>query len=230
MTIKAKKGVNIAGTDVTALQTISGLSAVSSVLGTMEFPLNDAGTTKKATASQINAFADPSSNGSAAAQTLGTGDTYLTDSVCTFDAGRLKAKSFYRCVMDMTKTGAGTATAVITLRMGTLGTTSDAAICTFTFPSAQTAAADNGIFEVYANFRTVGSGTSATVEGVLKIQRTNTTTGFLSTSGLQFMAPIRVLSSGFNSTTVTKIGISINAGASSAWTTQLVQADVKNLV
>jgi hypothetical protein len=38
-----------------------------------------------------------------------------------------------------------------------------------------------------------------------------------------------VTSSGFNSTTVTKIGLSINAGASSAWTSQMVQSDVKNL-
>jgi len=208
---------------------VSALTAASAATGAQEIPVNDAGTTKKLTVAQINAFVDPASTASSAAQTLGTGDTYVTGSGVTLEAGRLKQTSFYRCVIDLTKTAAGTATAVVTLRMGTLGTTGDAAICTFTLPTAQTAAADNGIFVVYANMRSVGSGTSAVAEGVLEIRRTGTTAGFLSTGGLQFMAPQRVTSSGFNSTTVTRVGVSINAGASSAWTTQLVQADIKNL-
>lgn len=208
---------------------ISALTAVTTAAGTEEIAVNQGGVSKKLTLTQINGFVDPASNASIAAQTLGTADTYVTGSSVVFVAGRLKAGSYYRGVIDMTKTAAGTAVATMTLRMGTLGTTSDAAICTFTFPSAQTAAIDNGRFSVYANVRTVGSGTSATVEGVLVIERTNTTTGFLSTGALQFMAPIRVLSSGFNSTTVTTVGLSINAGASSAWTTQMVQADIKNL-
>lgn len=208
---------------------ISALSAAGSVVGAMEFAVNNAGTSNKVTASQLNAFVDPASNASVAAQTLGTADTYLTGSSVTFAAGRLKAGSYYRLVFDMTKTAAGTATATMNLRFGTAGTTSDTSRCLFTFPTAQTAATDNARFSVYANMRSVGSGTSATVEGVLVIERTNTTTGFLSTGGLQFMTPIRVLSSGFDSTTVTTVGLSINAGASSAWTTQLVQADIKNL-
>lgn len=208
---------------------ISALSAVTTPAGTQEIPVNDAGTTKKLTLTQVNAYCEPVSTASVASQTLGTGDTYLTGSGLTVVASRFQAGTYYRSKIDMTKTGAGTAVATMTLRMGTLGTTSDAAICLFTFPSAQTAVIDNGFFEVFANFRSVGAGTSAVVEGVLKIQRTNTTTGFLSTSALQFMAPIRVTSSGFNSTTVTKIGISINAGASSAWTTQLVQTDLLNV-
>lgn len=209
---------------------ISALTAVGTPAGTDEIPVNQGGVTKKLTLSQVNGFVDPASNASIAAQTLGTTDTYVTGSAVTFTAGRLKAGSYYRAVLDMTKTTAGVAVATMVLRMGTAGTTADAAICTFTFPSAQTAAADNGRFSVYANLRTVGTGTTATCEGVLVIERTNTTTGFLSTGGLQFMAPIRVLSGGFNSATVTTVGLSINAGASSAWTTQLVQADIKNLV
>lgn len=208
---------------------ISALGSVSTPAGAQEIPVNDAGTTKKLTLTQVNAYCEPVSTASVASQTLGTGDTYLTGSGLTVVASRFQAGTYYRSKIDMTKTGAGTAVATMTLRMGTLGTTSDAAICLFTFPSAQTAVIDNGFFEVFANFRSVGAGTSAVVEGVLKIQRTNTTTGFLSTSALQFMAPIRVTSSGFNSTTVTKIGISINAGASSAWTTQLVQTDLLNV-
>jgi hypothetical protein len=167
---------------------------------------------------------------SVAAQTLGTSDTYLAgSSPPAFTAGKIQAGTFYRTKFDMVKTGAGTAVATMTLRMGTTGTTTDAAVCLFTFPSAQTAAADNAQFEIEANVRSAGAGTAAVVEGVLYIIRTNNTTGFLSTAALQFMAPIRVTSSGFDSTTVTRIGVSINAGASSAWTTQVVQSDVENL-
>lgn len=224
-----KTGLIVVGASVTGAQALAGLPAVSAPAGTDLLFTSQGGVSKKVTLAQINAWVDPASNASSAAQTLGTGDTYLTKSDVTFDAGRLKVSSFYRCIIDMTKTAAGVAIATMTLRMGTLASTSDLAVCTFTFPSAQTAAVDNARFSAYANFRSVGAGTAAVVEGVLIIERTNTTTGFLSTSGLQFMAPIRVTSSGFNSTTPTKIGMSINAGASSAWTTQLVQADVKNL-
>lgn len=207
---------------------ISALTAVATPAGTDEFAVNQSAVSKKLTLTQVNAYCEPVAAASTAAQTLGTGDTYLAGSGITITPSRLQAGSFYRCVMDMTKTAAGTAIATITLRMGTLGSTSDAAICTFTFPSAQTAAIDNAKFTVCANFRVVGAAT-ALVGGGLFIERTNTTTGFLSTSGLQVMAPIRVLSSTFNSTTVTKIGVSVNAGASSAWTTQLVQTDFLNL-
>lgn len=208
---------------------ISALTAVTTPAGTDEFAVNQSATSKKMTLTQINAYAEPVSAASTASQTLGTSDTYLTGSGLTVTPGRLQAGTFYVCRMDMTKTAAGTAVATMNLRMGTAGTTSDAAICLFTFPSAQTAAVDNGFFEVFANFRSVGASTAAVVEGVLVIQRTNTTTGFLSTSALAFMAPIRVTSAGFDSTTVTKIGVSINAGASSAWTTQLVHASLLNV-
>lgn len=210
---------------------VSALTAGAALDGTEVFPAVQGGATVKITPGQLNAYVDPSSASSTAAQTLGTGDTYLAGSQPqAFTAGRLKAGSYYRCVFDMTKTAAGVAVATMTLRMGTLGTTSDAAILTFTFPTAQTAAIDNARFMVTANMRSVGTGTSAVCAGTLYIERTNTTTGFLSTAGLQFMAPIKVTSAGFNSATVTRIGLSINAGAASAWSTTTVQSDMKNLV
>jgi hypothetical protein len=85
------------------------------------------------------------STSSIAAQTLGTSDTYIAgSSPPAFPAGKIQAGTCYRVKLDMAKTAAGVAVATFTLRMGTLGTTSDAAICTFTAPSAQTAAIDNG--------------------------------------------------------------------------------------
>jgi hypothetical protein len=208
---------------------ISGLPAVTTPAGTTEIPVNEAGTNKKLTLAQINAYAEPVSAASVAAQTLGTADTYVTGSGLTVVPSRLQAGSFYRCVIDLAKTAAGTAIAVATVRMGTLGTTGDAAICTLTFPSAQTAAVNNGTLRIYVNFRSVGAGTAAVVQAILNLELQTAAVGFIS-AGAAIGPPVRATSAGFNSSTVTKIGVSINAGASSAWTTQLVQTDLLNIV
>jgi len=139
-------------------------------------------------------------------------DTYVAGSAVTVPAGSWKAGTSYNCQFDMTKTAAGTAAAVITVRMGTLGTTGDASITTFTF-AAGTAAADTGIFEVMVSFRSVGAGTSAVIDGWAKLLHGLTTTG-LSNNTTNLALPAPAASSGFNSTTQTIIGISFNGGAS----------------
>lgn len=208
---------------------ISALTAVGTPAGAQEVPVNDAGTTKKLTLTQINAYTEPVSASSVAAQSaVFASDTIVSGSVVTIAPARLQAGSFYRCRFSVTKSAAGVAVATATLRMGTLGTTGDAAICTFTFPSAQTAAVDNMFVECLANFRSVGAGTAAVVAGELILLRSNTTTGFLSTAATT-LTIIRVTSSGFNSTTPTKISLSMNGGASAAWTTTVAQADTLNI-
>ena len=124
----------------------------------------------------------------------------------------------------MSKTAAGVATPIIIVRMGTNGTTADAAILTFTF-LAQTAVADIGRFEIDITFRTVGTGTSAVVQGSASLVHSLATTGL----GTLAVKVLQVTSSGFNSSTVTKIGVSVNGGASAAWTVQLVQAELQNI-
>jgi hypothetical protein len=208
---------------------ISALTAVTTPAGTDEFAVNQGGTSKKATLTQINAYCEPIGAASTSSVTGYAADTYLAGSGITVVPGRLQAGTFYRAKFDLSKTAAGTASAVIALRMGTAGTTSDAAICTFTFPSAQTAAIDTGFIELIANFRSVGSGTSAVVAGDLVLWRTNTTTGFLSTSGLAFTL-MKVTSSGFDSSALTKIGLSVNGGTSASWTITTVQADLLNIL
>lgn len=222
---------SLTGFDITTSGTkVSALTAVTTPAGTDEFPVNQGGTSKKATLTQINAYCEPVSGASVSAQVGFATDTYIAGSGLTITPSRLQAASFYRFKTDVAKTGAGTASAVFVLRMGTAGSTADGAICTFTFPTAGTAAADNGFIEILANFRSVGAGTSAVVAGSLVLMRTNTTTGFVSTGGLQFMSPIRVTSSGFNSSTVTKVGVSLNAGTSASWTLTTVQSDMLNLL
>jgi hypothetical protein len=151
-------------------------------------------------------------------------DTYLVGSAISIPSGYPRVGTLYRASFDVSKTAAGTATPIIVLRIGTLGTTADAAICTFTF-SAGTAAADLGIVSVWGLFRTVGSGTSAVVQGRAEIRH-----GLSATTGLISLVSqtLQVTSGGFDSTIAnTIIGLSVNGGASAAWTVQLVESELR---
>lgn len=167
-------------------------------------------------------------NSSVAAVSAGYAtDTYLAGSSIVIPAAGLwKATTQYYCMFDMTKTAAGIATPIINLRMGTLGTTSDAAIATQTL-AAGTAAADTGIFEMWANFRTVGSGTSAVVQLVSRLTKGLTTTGLTNTATI--IVHTLTTSSGFNSTTQTTIGLSFNGGTSFSGTNTIVQSKLYGL-
>jgi hypothetical protein len=153
-------------------------------------------------------------------------DTYLTGSGITIPSSILQAGSRYRLEVAVTKTGVGTAAAVLTVRFGTNGSTSDAALLTFTLPSA-TANADGGILELSAVFRSVGSGTSAILHGWLRITHDGTNIGIMNVTQVRH---IQVTSSGFNSTTSGAIlGASLNAGASASWTVYMVNATLENV-
>lgn len=148
-------------------------------------------------------------------------DTYLTGSNLTVPAGGPYAGSSYHLVFDMSKTAAGTATPIVTLRYGTNGTTADTAILTFTF-GAGTAAIDVGIFELWATFQTVGAGTSAVLQGNIALTSNLTTTGISNAK-----KAIQATSAGFNSTVANSIiGCSLNAGASAVWTGGLTRAEI----
>lgn len=160
-------------------------------------------------------------NESVSSQTPFSSDTYLTGSNILIPSGAPYVGTKYMLYFDITKTAAGTATPILQVRIGTLGTTADASICSFTF-GAGTAAIDSGLFQVIAVFRTVGSGTSAVLQGVATLTSNLTTTGL---SNAVKSKP--TTSSGFNSTTASSIiGASYNGGASAAHTIQLVRAEL----
>lgn len=206
---------------------ISALTAVTTPAGTDEFPVNQAGTTKKMTLAQIDAYVQEPANASVSDQTTITGnaDTYLVGSNVVIPQGRLQAKSAYRLKFNATKTAAGGATTVMNLRFGTAGSTADTSLVTHTFGS-QSTVADEAVFEVFAIFRTVGSGTSAVVRSVAEMRHRLTSTGFNATVD----QIITGVSAGFNSTPAgSQIGISINPGLSAAWTINAVLAELVNL-
>lgn len=149
-------------------------------------------------------------------------DTYLTGSNITLPAG-LKIGSRYHLVFDVSKTGAGLATPIITVRFGTNGSTGDTARATLTF-LAQTAVVDDGTFELWVTFRAVGA--SAVIQAVGQCRHRLSTTGLQNQPG----TTVRATSAAFDATPAnTQIGVSVNAGSSAAWTVQLVQAEIANI-
>lgn len=148
-------------------------------------------------------------------------DTYLVGSNITIPTGAPDVGTKYRLIFDLAKTNAGTATPVIIIRFGTNGSTADTARLTFTFGSG-TAAADTGRFEVLVLFRTVGSGTSAVMQGSATLVNNLTTTGISNA-----VKALQVTSAGFDSTVANSIiGASYNGGASASHTVQLVEAEL----
>jgi len=153
-------------------------------------------------------------------------DTYLVGSSIAIPNKLLQAKSKYRCRFSVSKTAAGVATPIINVRIGTLGTTGDASRGVLTF-AAQTAVVDEGLFEIEAIFRTVGVGTTAILQSMGRIAHRLSITG-LSTdvSGMKL-----VTSAGFDSTVANSIiGLSVNGGASAAWTIAVVSSELVNLL
>lgn len=186
------------------------------------------GTNKSVTLAELRAYFKPEYNASTAAQGAGfSSDTYLTGSSIAIPAGRLQAKSMYRCVFNVTKTAAGTATPIINIRFGTNGTTADTSRGTLTF-TAGTAASDEGVFDVWATFRSVGSGTSAVLQTLARCTHRLSVTGITGTNAVS-EAEIAT-SGGFDSTVSNSIiGLSVNGGTSAAWTVSLVQSELFNL-
>jgi hypothetical protein len=152
-------------------------------------------------------------------------DTYLAGSGITIPlAGDWTVAETYWCKFDMTKTGAGTAAFTVNVRMGTLGTTGDASVLQLAF-AVGTGVIDSGIFEVLANFRTVGSGTSAVVAGLITCSHHLAATGLI-TTGASGFGIVTGTGSGFNSTTQTVIGLSVNGGSLFSGTNTIVQTQL----
>lgn len=183
------------------------------------------GVSKQATASLVTK-ANASTNASTSAQTVtGAAEAYLTGSGITVPAGIWTAGTSYWCVWDMAKTAAGVAILQINVRIGTSGTNSDAAVLAWTAGVAQTAATDQGRFEVLLNVRTTG--TAATITALVNVMRiAATAVGFFATA-VQCIPGIGAATTTFNSTTATKIGVSVLGGTSFVGTVQLVQSELK---
>lgn len=150
-------------------------------------------------------------------------DTYLAGSALVIPPHKMQAGMTVKWRLFMTKTAAGTATPIWRVRVGTAGTTADAAILAFTGP-AQTAAADTGFVEVTAVLRNVGA--AGILAGGLVLNHNLAATGFANIGS----PTLQATSSGFDTTAAGLIiGLSVNPGASGVWTHQVVKAELLNV-
>lgn len=161
-----------------------------------------------------------SRNSATASQGAGfAADTYVTNSGIQIPSCGMQAGQLYRWFITGSKTGAGTATAVYTIRIGTNQSTADTAQLTLTAGAAQTAAADNGTLIVTVQVRNVGA--SGVIAGAASWAKTQA-----GTAG--FGGSIDGVSSSFanNALAGQFVGISINGGASAAWTLTSCHAEL----
>lgn len=160
-------------------------------------------------------------NYSTAAQSGFATDTYVTGSNVAVPFGLgLSPGTRYRCTFYATKTAAGTAAAVFTVRIGTAGTVADTSRLAMTADIAQTAAVASGTITVEFTVR------SQSATGVIA-----GSVGVAAGSGVGLGSGAGATSSAFDNTVATLttasfIGLSINGGASAAWTISSVFAEV----
>lgn len=150
---------------------------------------------------------------SIANQLLGTGDTYVTGSMIVVPSFGLQIGSLYIVELSLAKTNAGTAAPVWTVRLGTAGSTADASQWTHT-GVAQTAVVETG------HYRFVGTVRSINGSGVLQGSLICVRTGGVAATGLASVPIAQVTGAAADKAWASgqKLGLSINAGASSAWT------------
>lgn len=137
-------------------------------------------------------------------------DTFVTNSGILIPSCGMKAGQLYRWWIAGSKTAAGIAQAVYTIRVGPNQSTADTSRLALT-AVAQTAVADNGILCVILQVRNVGAaGVLAGCAAWMKTQA-----GILGLGG-----SIDGVAASFDNSAVAGqyVGLSINGGASAAWT------------
>lgn len=161
-----------------------------------------------------------SANAAIAATAAGfAADTYLTNSDILVPSFGVQAKTFIRWQISASKTAAGVATPVYTIRIGAARTTADTARLVLTGP-AQTAIADVGTLNILITVRNIGA--AAVIAGTAWWDHRGTIAS--STIGTGFASDgtghVEGASAAFDSSAMGGqfIGLSLNGGASAAWT------------
>lgn len=150
-------------------------------------------------------------------------DTYLTGSSLPVPSHLLQAGTTFYWRFVATKSGAGIAPPVWSVRIGTAGSVADTARLTFTGP-AQTGVIDTAVIEIFAVLRNTGA--AGVLAGGLMLTHNLAATGFANIAN----PTLQVTSAGFDTTVASLIaGVSVNPGASGVWTHQIVQGEAYNL-
>jgi len=151
-----------------------------------------------------------------AAQLLGVGDTYVTNSGLILPSFSMQAGMVFEWILLAVKTAAGVAAPSYNVRIGAAQSTADTARLTIAGP-AQTAVVDAGQIRILVTVRSVA--VAGVIQGQVHLTHNLAATGFATTgpAGESFTDGT---SAGFNNTALGGqfVGLSINAGAASAWT------------
>lgn len=150
-------------------------------------------------------------------------DTYVGNSaIPVLGIGPLRIGRRFHWRLIISKTAAGTAAPVLTVRVGTSGTTGDTGRNTLTW-GAGTAAVDRGEIELDVLVTAIGA------TAVLKA-KANWTTNLTTTGLSNAVKALLVTSSAFDITPAnTLIGLSYNGGASAVHTIEYVAADTDDV-
>lgn len=169
--------IHLLNTSASAVQTVSlyiAGTATTNQINTLIIPIagwahyeagngwivyNSVGT--PVTGSSVGGALGTPATASQAAATMTAGSANIVPgSLFQLPTGSLVAGSTFRWTINLSKTAAGTATFTVTVKFGTAGTTSDAAIATWT-SGTNTAIIDYGLLVVTCNILTTGSGGTA---------------------------------------------------------------------
>ncbi len=151
-------------------------------------------------------------------------DTYVTNSGLLIPSCGMQAGQLYTWLISLSKTAAGTAQAAIAIRIGANQSTGDTARLTLTQAAAeaQSALAASAILQVFFGVRSVSA--TGVIAGAFGFTQT-----YQATAGnLAFGGGIDGVSATFDNTALAGqyVGLSINGGASAAWTLTHVAAEL----
>lgn len=172
---------------------------------------------------RVHTFSGAIRNWNTADVTANAVDTYLSGSALALPQHLLQVGTTFKWRMFVTKTGAGIAAPIWRVRVGTLGTTGDAAVLTFT-GAAQTGVIDTAFIEITAILRNTGA--AGILAGGLVLNHNLAATGFANIGS----PTLQVTSAGFNTTTANLIvGVSVDPGSLGVWTHQVVKGEMLNI-
>lgn len=174
----------------------------------------------------LDFIGDTLSNQSVADQAVAAATlTYLTGSMLTVPAAKIRNGTVFKWILTASKTAAGVAARTFHVRIGVNGTTADTAVLSFLSTSAPTAAVDEGVFEIVCTVRGANLA-AATIQGVCELRHNGNTVGF----AVIPVHIIRALSAAVDLTVANlKVGLSLTTGAAEVITFQQVIAEAKNL-
>lgn len=172
--------------------------------------------TRDAVTGRVNGF---SMNAALVTQNGFAADTYVTNSDILIPSVGLQTKTNFRWRLSASKTAAGVAAPVYNIRIGSARTIADASRAGLAGP-AQTAIADIGTLNVMATVRNIGAA------GIIQASAwwDHTGTAASSTGGTGFAndssGHVQGAGGAFDNTALggLYIGLSVNGGASAAWT------------